>query len=71
MAGCDLLAEEGHKPAALMKHRVEPRAGGVALDDEWELEDRELQHRCGRESPLQRTVSHLRMWTPSEPILVE
>jgi hypothetical protein len=52
MAQCDLLAEEGNGIVALMKNKVEARAGRIAFDDEVMPEVWLLQHRRCSEGAL-------------------
>jgi len=71
MAGRERLAEERQRPSTLMWNSAEAGAGRVAVDDEIDVEVRELQHRCSREGMLEGVECCGRLLCPSEALLAE
>jgi hypothetical protein len=67
----DLATEERYRPAALVEDGALARARGVTLHHEIAIEIRQLQHRGGRQGPLQVVECHLRVVRPLEPRLAQ
>jgi hypothetical protein len=62
----ELAAEEGNKPASLVKHDANAHIGDIALHNERLVEDWQLEHGRCHERGLEGAECHLGIGTPVE-----